>query len=89
MYDDEGQLVGADGYDEHAAAVTTTAAVLTGAGYGTVLSRQTETPHRLPYGYTQSNGHPPGPFESKEDEGLRILHQLFSASVRGVGDCAW
>lgn len=40
--DDEGRLVEADSYDEHAAAVTTTAAVLTGAGYGTPLSWQTE-----------------------------------------------
>ncbi|WP_411573417.1 hypothetical protein [Streptomyces fradiae] len=30
-----------------------TAAVLTGAGYGTPLSWQTEIAHRLPYGYTQ------------------------------------
>lgn len=30
------------GYDEHAAAVTMTAAVLTGAGFGTPLSWQTE-----------------------------------------------
>ncbi|MFF4179445.1 replication-relaxation family protein [Streptomyces sp. NPDC001750] len=52
-YDDEGQPVESDGYDEHAAAVTSTAAVLTGAGYGTPLSWQTEIAHRLPYGYTQ------------------------------------
>ncbi|MGW3958015.1 replication-relaxation family protein [Streptomyces sp. NPDC004752] len=52
-YDDEGRPVEADGYDEHAAAVTLTAAVLTGAGYGTPLSWQTEIAHRLPYGYTQ------------------------------------
>ncbi|MGW2184145.1 replication-relaxation family protein [Streptomyces sp. NPDC001732] len=52
-YDDEGRPVQADGYDEHAAAVTSTAAVLTGAGYGTPLSWQTEIAHRLPYGYTQ------------------------------------
>ncbi|MFE2561274.1 replication-relaxation family protein [Streptomyces sp. NPDC059352] len=52
-YDDEGQPVEAEGYDEHAAAVTSTAAVLTGAGYGTPLSWQTEIAHRLPYGYTQ------------------------------------
>ncbi|MER6523050.1 replication-relaxation family protein [Streptomyces sp. NPDC001553] len=51
--DDEGQPVEADGYDEHAAAVTSTAAVLTGAGYGTPLSWQTEIGHKLPYGYTQ------------------------------------
>ncbi|MEU4955266.1 hypothetical protein ACFYN3_40845, partial [Streptomyces lavendulae] len=43
----------AEGYDEHAAAVTSTAAVLTGAEYGTPLSWQTEIAHRLPYGYTQ------------------------------------
>lgn len=52
-FDDEGQPVEADGYDEHAAAVTSTAAVLTGAGYGTPLSWQTEIAHKLPYGYTQ------------------------------------
>ncbi|MFY4721432.1 replication-relaxation family protein [Streptomyces sp. LaBMicrA B280] len=52
-YDDEGRPVESDGYDEHAAAVTSTAAVLTGAGYGTPLSWQTEIAHRLPYGYTQ------------------------------------
>ncbi|MEU7560376.1 hypothetical protein [Streptomyces eurythermus] len=52
-YDDEGWPVQADGYDEHAAAVTSTAAVLTGAGYGTPLSWQTDIAHRLPYGYTQ------------------------------------
>ncbi|WP_437112177.1 replication-relaxation family protein [Streptomyces sp. enrichment culture] len=51
--DDEGRPVESDGYDEHAAAVTSTAAVLTGAGYGTPLSWQTEIAHRLPYGYTQ------------------------------------
>ncbi|MFJ4007707.1 replication-relaxation family protein [Streptomyces sp. NPDC090023] len=48
-----GRPVKDDGYDEHAAAVTSTAAVLTGAGYGTPLSWQTEIAHRLPYGYTQ------------------------------------
>ncbi|WP_234329336.1 MULTISPECIES: replication-relaxation family protein [unclassified Streptomyces] len=52
-FDDDGRLVEADGYDEHAAAVTSTAAVLTGAGFGTPLSWQTEIAHRLPYGYTQ------------------------------------
>ncbi|MFD6186784.1 replication-relaxation family protein [Streptomyces goshikiensis] len=52
-YDDEGRPVEADGYDEHSAAVTSTAAVLTGAGYGTPLSWQTEIGHKLPYGYTQ------------------------------------
>ncbi|MFI5774509.1 replication-relaxation family protein [Streptomyces sp. NPDC051658] len=52
-FDDEGRPVESDGYDEHAAAVTSTAAVLTGAGYGTSLSWQTEIAHRLPYGYTQ------------------------------------
>ncbi|MET9661592.1 replication-relaxation family protein [Streptomyces sp. NPDC006510] len=52
-YDDDGEPVGGDGYDEHAAAVTMTASVLTGAGYGTPLSWQTEIGHKLPYGYTQ------------------------------------
>ncbi|MEU5958826.1 replication-relaxation family protein [Streptomyces sp. NPDC047525] len=52
-FDDEGQPVESGGYDEHAAAVTSTAAVLTGAGYGTPLSWQTEIAHKLPYGYTQ------------------------------------
>jgi hypothetical protein len=52
-YDDDGVPKGADGYDEHAAAVTSTAAVLTGAGFGTPLSWQTEIGHKLPYGYTQ------------------------------------
>lgn len=52
-FDDEGRPEEANGYDEHAAAVTSTAAVLTGAGYGTPLSWQTEIAHRLPYGYTQ------------------------------------
>ncbi|WP_331757427.1 replication-relaxation family protein (plasmid) [Streptomyces sp. NBC_01650] len=51
--DAKGRPVKDDGYDEHAAAVTSTAAVLTGAGYGTPLSWQTEMAHRLPYGYTQ------------------------------------
>ncbi|MGZ0200593.1 replication-relaxation family protein [Streptomyces sp. RM1] len=51
--DAEGRPVKDVGYDEHAAAVTSTAAVLTGAGYGTPLSWQTEIAHRLPYGYTQ------------------------------------
>ncbi|WP_232544469.1 replication-relaxation family protein [Streptomyces buecherae] len=52
-FDNEGRPVESNGYDEHAAAVTSTAAVLTGAGYGTPLSWQTEIAHRLPYGYTQ------------------------------------
>ncbi|MFE3583176.1 replication-relaxation family protein [Streptomyces vinaceus] len=52
-YDTKGKPVPGEGYDEHAAAVTSTAAVLTGAGYGTPLSWQTEIAHRLPYGYTQ------------------------------------
>ncbi|MFJ2900601.1 replication-relaxation family protein [Streptomyces sp. NPDC087218] len=52
-FDAKGRPVKDDGYDEHAAAVTTTAAVLTGAGYGTPLSWRTEIAHRLPYGYTQ------------------------------------
>ncbi|MFJ6669051.1 replication-relaxation family protein [Streptomyces sp. NPDC091383] len=51
--DAKGKPVKDDGYDEHAAAVTSTAAVLTGAGFGTPLSWQTEIAHRLPYGYTQ------------------------------------
>jgi hypothetical protein len=51
--DAKGRPVKDDGYDEHAAAVTSTAAVLTGAGYGTPLSWQTEIAHELPYGYTQ------------------------------------
>ncbi|MFG2569217.1 replication-relaxation family protein [Streptomyces sp. NPDC048567] len=51
--DDEGEPVTGEGFDEHAAAVTMTAAVLTGAGFGTPLSWQTEIAHRLPYGYTQ------------------------------------
>ncbi|MFB9608593.1 replication-relaxation family protein [Streptomyces roseofulvus] len=53
QYDDDGEPVDGDGYDEHAAAVTSTAAVLTEAGYGTPLSWQTEIAHKLPYGYTQ------------------------------------
>ncbi|MFF5639739.1 replication-relaxation family protein [Streptomyces sp. NPDC012825] len=52
-YDTKGRPVPGQGYDEHAAAVTLTAAVLTGAGYGTPLSWQTEIAHKLPYGYTQ------------------------------------
>ncbi|WP_424863402.1 replication-relaxation family protein [Streptomyces sp. MMS24-I29] len=52
-FDVKGRPVKDDGYDEHAAAVTSTAAVLTGAGFGTPLSWQTEIAHRLPYGYTQ------------------------------------
>ncbi|MEU2855636.1 replication-relaxation family protein [Streptomyces syringium] len=52
-YDAKGRPVPGEGYDEHAAAVTLTAAVFTGAGYGTPLSWQTEIAHRLPYGYTQ------------------------------------
>ncbi|MFI5620537.1 replication-relaxation family protein [Streptomyces sp. NPDC051567] len=51
--DAKGRPVKNDGYDEHAAAVTSTAAVLTGAEYGTPLSRQTEIAHHLPYGYNQ------------------------------------
>ncbi|MEU7649936.1 replication-relaxation family protein [Streptomyces huasconensis] len=53
QYDDDGEPVDGDGFDEHAAAVTMTASVLTGAGFGTPLSWQTEIAHRLPYGYTQ------------------------------------
>ncbi|MFD9722085.1 hypothetical protein [Streptomyces sp. NPDC059076] len=52
-FDEDGEPVDGEGFDEHAAAVTTTAAVLIGAGYGTPLSWQTEIAHRLPYGYTQ------------------------------------
>ncbi|MBB6439858.1 replication-relaxation family protein [Streptomyces candidus] len=52
-FDDEGEPVTGEGFDAHAAAVTMTAAVLTGAGFGTPLSWQTEIGHRLPYGYTQ------------------------------------
>jgi hypothetical protein len=52
-YDTHGNPVVDDGFDEHAAAVTMTAAVLTGAGFGTPLSWQTEIGHKLPYGYTQ------------------------------------
>jgi hypothetical protein len=51
--DAKGRPVKDDGYDEHAAAVASTAAVLTGAGYGTSLSWQPEIAHKLPYGYTQ------------------------------------
>ncbi|GGT76208.1 hypothetical protein GCM10010207_86360 [Streptomyces atratus] len=50
---DDGEPVTGEGFDEHAAAVTMTAAVLTGAGFGTPLSWQTEIGHKLPYGYTQ------------------------------------
>ncbi|MEU3437819.1 hypothetical protein [Streptomyces sp. NPDC006863] len=53
QYDDDGEPVDGDGYDEHAAAVTSAAAVLTGAGHGTPLSWQTEIAHRLPFGFTQ------------------------------------
>ncbi|MFE3687793.1 replication-relaxation family protein [Streptomyces sp. NPDC059095] len=52
-YDDDGEPVDGEGFDEHAAAVTMTASVLTGAGFGTPLSWQTEIAHKLPYGYTQ------------------------------------
>ncbi|WP_370424086.1 hypothetical protein AB8O64_35415 (plasmid) [Streptomyces sp. QH1-20] len=48
-YGTDGEPVAGDGYDEHAAAVTLTAAVLTGAGLGTPLSWQTEIGHKLPY----------------------------------------
>ncbi|WP_329031237.1 hypothetical protein OIE71_00055 [Streptomyces sp. NBC_01725] len=53
QYTADREPVDGDGYDEHAAAVTSTAAVLTGAGLGTPLSWQTETGHKLPYGYTR------------------------------------
>lgn len=46
-FDADGEPVDGEGFDEHAAAVTTTAAVLTGAGFGTPLSWQTEIAHRL------------------------------------------
>ncbi|MGW3562267.1 hypothetical protein ACWDNT_34265, partial [Streptomyces sp. NPDC000963] len=49
-YDTKGRPIPGQGYDEHAAAVTSTAAVLTGAGYGTPLSWQTGIAHKLPYG---------------------------------------
>ncbi|WP_274535188.1 replication-relaxation family protein [Streptomyces sp. CB02488] len=52
-FDGDGEPVTGEGFDEHAAAVTMTAAVLTGAGFGTPLSWQTEIGHKLPYGYTQ------------------------------------
>ncbi|MGW0552182.1 replication-relaxation family protein [Streptomyces altiplanensis] len=52
-YDEDGEPVTGEGFDEHAAAVTMTAAVLTGAGFGTPLSWQTEIGHKVPYGYTQ------------------------------------
>ncbi|WP_422517135.1 replication-relaxation family protein [Streptomyces sp. 5.8] len=52
-FDEDGEPVDGDGFDEHAAAVTMTASVLTGAGFGTPLSWQTEIAHKLPYGYTQ------------------------------------
>ncbi|MGW6739295.1 replication-relaxation family protein [Streptomyces sp. NPDC055025] len=52
-FDDDGEPVTGEGFDEHAAAVTMTAAVLTGAGFGIPLSWQTEIAHKLPYGYTQ------------------------------------
>jgi hypothetical protein len=52
-FDNDGKPVAGEGFDAHAAAVTMTAAVLTGAGFGTLLSWQTEIAHRLPYGYTQ------------------------------------
>ncbi|MGW0664851.1 replication-relaxation family protein [Streptodolium elevatio] len=44
---------GAGGFDAHAAAVTSAAAHLIGAGFGTVLSCETEVAHKLPYGFTQ------------------------------------
>ncbi|MER6784385.1 replication-relaxation family protein [Streptomyces sp. NPDC000658] len=50
---DDGEPVTGEGFHDHAAAVTMTAAVLTGAGFGTPLSWQTEIGHKLPYGYTQ------------------------------------
>ncbi|GGZ60037.1 hypothetical protein GCM10010387_62250 [Streptomyces inusitatus] len=39
--------------ETHAHQQASTVAVLTGAGFGTPLSWQTEIAHRLPYGYTQ------------------------------------
>ncbi|MGZ3097049.1 hypothetical protein [Streptomyces sp. H62] len=50
---DDGEPVTGEGFDEHAATVTMTAAVPTGAGFGRPLSWQTEIAHRLPYGHTQ------------------------------------
>ncbi|CAL9671725.1 hypothetical protein SUDANB178_07499 [Streptomyces sp. enrichment culture] len=50
-FDHEGRPLQAGGYGEHAA-VTATAAVLAGVGYGMPLSLQTEVAHRLPYGST-------------------------------------
>ncbi|MEU4799432.1 hypothetical protein [Streptomyces sp. NPDC023327] len=50
---DDGEPITGEGFDEYATAVRMTAAVLTGAGFGTPLSRQTETAHLLPHGYTQ------------------------------------
>ena len=44
---------GAPGYHEHAVAVTSTAAALARAGFGTLLSWQTEVGHKLPGGYVQ------------------------------------
>ncbi|MFI7872377.1 hypothetical protein [Streptomyces salinarius] len=51
--DDDGEPVAGDGFDDDAAAVTMTAAVLTGVGFGAPLSWRTEIAHRLLYGYTQ------------------------------------
>lgn len=47
-----GELLGG-GYDDHAAAVTSTAAELHRAGIGHRLGFQTEVPHRLADGYVQ------------------------------------
>jgi hypothetical protein len=52
-YDSEtGELLGG-GYDDHAAAVTSTAAELHRAGIGHLLGFATEVPHRLAGGYVQ------------------------------------
>jgi hypothetical protein len=51
-YPDTGELLGA-GYDDHAAAVTTTAAELHRAGIGHRLGFATEIGHRLAEGYVQ------------------------------------
>src|SRR5690606_35374891 len=49
---DTGELLGAS-YDDHSAAVTTTAAELHRAGIGHRLGFATEIPHRLADGYVQ------------------------------------
>ncbi|MFD8252939.1 replication-relaxation family protein [Streptomyces werraensis] len=49
---DTGEVLGG-GYDDHAAAVTSTAAELHRAGIGHLLGFETEVPHRLGSGYVQ------------------------------------